>query len=156
MKNILKIYLSAVFAAGLMLFTACEKDTLDPLDGKYPAPENYTLSTLLSQNVVKGVTTRSFTLELGSSDQSLSVEFVGSRLNYFLAPGNYTIANQSVAKAGNYVAGYGSGGTYWNTEGKKLSVTDGTIAVQLDGDIYTISGTVMLEDRSIIKIAYTG
>jgi hypothetical protein len=142
--------------AGLMLFAACEKEAIDPLDGKYPAPETCTLSGLVSQDMQKGASTRTFTLELGNSNQYLTVDFVGSRLSYFLAPGNYTIADQSVAKAGNYVAGYGDGGTYWVTAGAKLKLIDGTISVTLNGDAYTISGIVMLEDRTIIKIAYTG
>ena len=155
MKKI-KIYLSAALTAGLMLFTACEKDAIDPLSGAYPAPESYTLATLLSQDAVKGATTRIFTLELGSSSQYLSIDFAGNRLNYLLSPGSYTIADQSVAKAGNYIAGYDNGGTYWVNGSSRLKLTDGAIAVQLDGDTYTISGTVMLEDNTIIKVYYTG
>jgi hypothetical protein len=156
MKNILKIYMSAVMIAGLLLFTACEQDAIEPLTGKYPVPGNYTLATLLSQDAVKSATTRIFTLELGSSSQHLSVEFAGNRLNHLLPAGNYTIADQSVAKAGNYIAGHDNGGTYWVNGNSRLKLTDGTIVVQVTGDTYTISGTVMLEDRSIIKIAYTG
>jgi hypothetical protein len=156
MKYRTKLYFGAVLAAGLMLFTACEQDAIDPLSGKYPAPENYALSTVLTQEVVKGATTRTFTLELGNSNQYLSIDFVGSRLNYVLVSGTYTIADQSVAKAGNYIAGYGDGGTYWVTNGSKLKVVDGSISVTLDGDTYAISGTVQLEDRSMIKIAFTG
>ena len=155
MKKI-KLYFSAVLTAGLMLFTACEKDAIDPLEGKYPVPENYALAGLVSQNAEKGATIRIFTLELGSSSQYLSVEFAGNRLNHLLPAGNYTIADQSVARAGNYIAGHDNGGTYWVTGSSRLKLTDGTIAVQVTGDTYTISGTVMLEDRSIIKIAYTG
>jgi hypothetical protein len=152
MKNTLKYLL--LFAL-VSVFTACEKDPIDSLSGEYPAPENYTLN-LLSQDVQKGATTRTFTLELGNSSQYLAVEFVGSRLNYFLAPGNYTVAEQAAARVGNYVAGYGNGGTYWVTGSSKLKLTDGTIAVKLEGGVYTITGTVMLEDHSIIKIIFTG
>jgi hypothetical protein len=141
---------------GLMLFTACENDAIEPLSGEYPVPESYTLETVLTQNVVKGATTRTFTLELGNANQHLSIEFVGNRLNYSLTPGNYTIAKQSEAKSGNYVAGYDEGGTYWVAGDNKLKLTDGTIFVQLEGDIYTINGTVMLEDQSIIKMVYSG
>jgi hypothetical protein len=155
MKKI-KLYFSAVITAGLMLFTACEQEAIDPLTGKYPVPENYALSSLLSQDVVKGATIRTFTLEFGDTGQRLSVEFVGSRLSYFLPPNAYTIANRADAKAGNYVAGDAEGGTYWVASGSKLKLTDGTIFVTLNGDTYTISGTVMLENESIIKFAFTG
>jgi hypothetical protein len=155
MKHILKIYLSAIITAGLLLFAACEKDAIDPLAGKYPVPENYTLQ-LSSQSAQKLEATRVFTLGLTSNDASLSVEFVGSRLDYFLTPGSYTVAARVAAKAGNYVAGYGTGGTIWKKGSSSLNVIDGTIAVKREGDTYTISGTVMLEDNTIIKVAYTG
>jgi hypothetical protein len=148
--------LAAAITTGLILLTACENDAIDPLSGKYPEPATYPLSAVLSQNVVKGATIRTFTLELGTGSQYLSIEFTGNRLNYFLAPGNYTIANRSDAKAGNYIAGDADGGTWWVTSGTKLRLTDGTIFVELDGEAYTIRGVVMLEDRSIIRLAYTG
>jgi hypothetical protein len=106
--------------------------------------------------MAKEATTRIFTLKLGSATEYLTVEFVGPRLNYFLPAGNYTIAARNVAKAGNYIAGDANGGTYWTAGSAPRSPIDGTIAVKADGDAYSISGTVMLEDRSIIKIAFTG
>jgi hypothetical protein len=156
MQHTIKSYLSAVITAGCLLFTACENDAIDPLSGKYPEPETYSLNAVLSQNAVKGATTRTFTLELGAGSQYLSIEFTGARLNYFLAPGNYTIANRSEAKAGNYVAGDAEGGTYWISSGTKLRLTDGTIFVELAGETYTIRGVVALEDKSMIRIVYTG
>jgi hypothetical protein len=152
MKNNLKYLL--LFAV-MSIFAACEKEAIDPLSGKYPVPENYTLQ-LSSQDMQKLETTRVFTLELTSNDATLSVAFVGSRLNYFLTPGNYTIANQAAAKAGNYVAGYGTGGTVWKKGSASLNVIDGTLAVKLEGDSYAISGTLLLEDRSMVKINYAG
>ena len=112
MKKI-KLYLSAVITAGLMLFTACEKDAVDPLSGKYPAPENYALATLLSQDAEKGATIRIFTLELGSSSQYLSVEFAGNRLNHLLPAGNYTIADQSFALSNKSAGDNEAGVRFW-------------------------------------------
>jgi hypothetical protein len=152
MKHVIKLYFSTVILAGLMLFNACEEDVIDPLSGIYPVPTDCALNDLLSQNAVKGATTRTFTLDLGSSSQHLVVDFVSSRTSYFLIPGVYTIAAEATAKAGNYVAGQ----TRWVTPEASLPLTDGSIFVKLDGDTYTINGTVMLEDRSIIKIAFTG
>ncbi|MDR0694692.1 MAG: hypothetical protein LBF81_05285, partial [Prevotellaceae bacterium] len=101
----MKLYLSTAIMAGLMLFTACEEEAIDPLSGKYPAPESYTLSGLVSQDMAKEATTRIFTLKFGSLNEFLNVQFVGPRLSYFLPAGNYTIAARSVARAGNYIAG---------------------------------------------------
>ncbi|MDR2809937.1 MAG: hypothetical protein LBB84_05185 [Tannerellaceae bacterium] len=156
MQYRIKSCLSALITAGWILFTACENHVIDPLSGKYPEPEAHQLNAILSQDVEKGATTRSFSLEIGDNNSYLAIEFVGPRLNYFLAPGNYTIANRTEAKAGNYVAGDANGGTYWVTSGAKLKLIDGTIFVELTGETYTIRGTVMLEDRSMIRIAYTG
>jgi hypothetical protein len=166
MKTIFK-YFSYVMAVAIGLIACSEKDSDVPY--KFPVPENYMLQ-LLSQDVQKSATTRTFTLVLATngltsptsgSGQYLSVEFISNRLNYFLAPGNYTIAEQSVAKAGNYVIGYDNGGTYWvdvanGAETKKLKITDGTIIVKREGDVYTISSTVMLEDGVMIDINYAG
>jgi hypothetical protein len=149
MKNNLKYLLLFIVISA---FTACEEDALDPLSGTYSAPVDYTLDAVIAQNAVKGATTRTFTLELGSNSQYLSVDFVSSRTSYFLVPGAYTIAAQATAKSGNYVAGQ----TRWVTSGASLPLTDGTIVVALEGDAYTISGTVILEDQSIIRIAFSG
>ncbi|MDR1171558.1 MAG: hypothetical protein LBL24_03795 [Bacteroidales bacterium] len=157
MQHTIKSCFNAVITAGwILLFTSCENNTIDPLNGKYPEPENYSLNTVLSQTSEKGAATRTFTLELGDGSRYLSVEFTGNRLNYFLAPGNYTIANRDAAKAGNYVAGDATGGTWWVASDARLKLIDGTIFVELAGETYTIRGTVMLEDGSMIQIAYTG
>ncbi|MDR1198305.1 MAG: hypothetical protein LBK94_04735 [Prevotellaceae bacterium] len=149
MKNNLKYLLLLTV---MCVFTACEKDALDPLSGTYPAPVDYTLDAVIAQNAVKGANTRTFTLELGSSSRYLAVDFVVNRLNYFLTPGTYTIAAEAAARTGNYVAGQ----TRWVNNGASLPLIDGSIFVKLEGDVYTITGTVMLEDRSIIRIAFTG
>lgn len=158
MKHSIISCFKAAIAAGwiLVALAACENNAIDPLSGKYPEPEYCPLKALLSQNAVKGESARTFTLELGEAGQSLSIECIGSRTTYFLAPGTYTPAGRNEAKAGNYVTGDAEGGSWWTTPDARRKLAGGTIFVELNGETYTIRGVVMLEDRTIIRIAYTG
>ncbi|MDR3286262.1 MAG: hypothetical protein LBT27_02310 [Prevotellaceae bacterium] len=170
MKHILKLFAGTIVIAVICTFTACENDAIDHMSGKYPVPEDYALSNLLLQNVQKNESSRTVTLIVSTSGLTapnagtgsyLTIEFLSPRLNHFLRDGSYTIANQSTARVGNYVEGYNGGGTYWvdvanGAESKKLKVTDGTLSVGKNDDNYTIRGTVLLEDNSMVKINYTG
>jgi hypothetical protein len=148
--------LKATAATAWILLAACENNAIDPLSGKYPEPENHALEAVLSLQTGKGESLRTFRLELGGAGQSLSIEFIGNRMNYFLAPGAYTPAGRNEAKAGNYVSGDAEGGTWWTTPDARRKLVDGTVFVELDGETYTIRGVVALEDRSMIRISYTG
>ncbi|MDR2653652.1 MAG: hypothetical protein LBC68_15345 [Prevotellaceae bacterium] len=168
MKHIFKIFTIAIAAA--FMFTSCAEDAIDQLSGKYPLPDDYALSNLLSQDVQKNANTRTITLAVGSSGLSatdngtgsyLHVEFLVRRIDYFLSGGAYTIASDTVAKAGNYIMGNDNIGSYWaevagGAEVKRLKIKDGTVYVSQNGDNYTIRGTIMLEDRSMVKINYSG
>jgi hypothetical protein len=148
MKNIIK-YLTfvAIFAA----FSACNEDPIDGLTGKYPAPTDYTLTTLASQNVVKqdgGI--RKITLQFTSADAALNVDFVVNA--HFLKENGYTLAPATDAKNGNYTAA-----TFTKTGAGAQSVTAGVIHVKLLGESdYTVSGTLQLADKSFVKIAFAG
>jgi hypothetical protein len=168
MKKILKLCTMTIAVA--FMFTSCAEDTIDPLSGKYPAPDDYALNNLLYQDIQKNESTRTVTLAIGSNGLStinnstgnyLYVEFLIPRLDYFLGGAAYTIAHASVAKAGNYIQGGDNVGSYWvevagGAEVKRLQVKDGTLYVTKNADDYTIKGTIMLEDGSMVKIAYTG
>ena len=158
MKHSIISCFKAAIAAGwiLVALAACENNAIDPLSGKYPEPEYCPLKALLSQNAVKGESARTFTLELGEAGQSLSIECIGSRMTYFLAPGTYTPAGRNEAKAGNYVTGDAEGGSWWTTPDARRKLADGTLFVALNGETYTIRGVVMLDDGSMIRITYTG
>ena len=145
------LYLSMVILTGLMLFTSCKKDVPEQ-PPENPEPTEYTFIDCELKEVVEGATTRTITLKLGSSSQYLAVDFISSLDNNFLAPGVYTIAEQENAKAGNYVAGK----TRWVGYLATLPLIDGNILVELDNDVYNITGTVTLEDRSIITFIFTG
>lgn len=116
----------------------------------------------------KNTASRTVTLAIGSSGLSatnsgtgnyLYLEFLIPRLNYFLDGGYYTVANNTEAKAGNYIEGNENIGSHWvevagGVEVKRLQIKEGTLFVTKNDDNYTISGTVMLEDGSMIKIIY--
>jgi hypothetical protein len=148
------------------MFTSCAEDPIDPLSGKYPVPDDYALNNLLYQDIQKNASTRTVTLAVGSNGLSavdngtgnyLYVEFLVAPLEYFLVGAAYTIAGATEAKAGNYI----EGSSYWvevagGAEVKKLKVKDGTLYVTKNADDYTIKGTILLEDGSMVKISYEG
>ncbi|MDR1348695.1 MAG: hypothetical protein LBJ63_09800 [Prevotellaceae bacterium] len=168
MKHIFKIFTITIAAA--FMFTSCADDAIDQLSGKYPLPDDYALSNLLLQDVQKNATTRTITLAVGSSGLSatdngtgnyLYLEFLVARTSYLLGGGAYTIASDTVAKAGNYIMGNDNIGSYWaevagGAEVKRLKVKDGTVFVTQNGDNYTIRGTIMLEDGSMVTVNYSG
>ncbi|MDR0619798.1 MAG: hypothetical protein LBG17_07880 [Bacteroidales bacterium] len=185
MKHIMKTYFGAAITAGIMLFTACEKSPIDDMTGKYPPPTDYALTKLFAQQVQKLEGKRIFTLKIATdgvnaayNEQTfsytytgtgnyISIDFVGK--GYFLEAGAYNIASNEIAKAGNYIAGYDAemfGQTFknWGTcffnivDGAEtgVKVTDGTLSVTKDGDNYTISGVLALEDGKFIRVNYSG
>jgi hypothetical protein len=164
MKNSFNIIL---FLAVISLFSACEENAIDDLAGTYPPPAPYTLGKVLLQNVQKNERSRTITLQLATDGLTtpnagagnyLAIDFVGNRLNSFLAPGVYTpAANSSAPSIGNYITG---DNTCWYTVANgavssKLKVTNGTFFVTRTNDSrYTISGTLLLEDKSMVKVSY--
>jgi hypothetical protein len=168
MKNIFKIFTITIAAA--LMFTSCAEDAIDQLSGKYPLPNDYALSNLLLQDIQKNANTRTITLAIGSNGLSatdngtgnyLYLEFLVARTSYLLDGGTYTVAHDTVAKAGNYIMGNDTIGSYWaevagGAEVKRLKVKDGTVYVSKSDDNYTISGTLFLEDRSMITVNYAG
>ena len=176
MKNISKYIM--YFVAAVFVFTACEKDIIEPLSGKYPVPEEYPLTKLIAQKAVKEEGRRLFTLQLATgnlsatynestdsytysgSGQFLSVVFVGN--DYYLKEGNYTFAPNSAPRVGSYIAGYDNagGGTCFfdvnNGAATGRMVSDGTISVTQDGDYYTIGGMLALSDQSIVTVNFAG
>ncbi|MDR0961645.1 MAG: hypothetical protein LBM62_03675, partial [Mediterranea sp.] len=147
MRSIIKTLAGIVTAVFLM--TGCESDYIDALDGRYPAPEEYTLTSLVSHDVVKqGGGKRIITVKLsGDASAQLSVDFVTNAYN--LLPAGYTIATADKAANGNYI---GATSTF---NGK--AVTAGIINVTLTGEShYTIGGTLQLADDTFVRISYEG
>jgi hypothetical protein len=104
---------------------------------------------------------RIFKLKLASDGPAgsfIALELVGR--NYFLEAGSYTAAEAGSEKPGNYVAGHGAGeGTYWSNpdgSGASFRVVDGSLSVTKDGSYYTITGALLLENRLMTQISYSG
>ncbi|KAA6300316.1 MAG: hypothetical protein EZS26_003542 [Candidatus Ordinivivax streblomastigis] len=166
MKN---IFNTILFLAVISFFSACEENAIDDLAGTYPSPTPYTLGKVLLQNVQKNEKSRTITLQLATDGLTtpnagtgnyLAIDFVGDRLNSFLVPGVYTAAaNPSAPSIGNYIMG---DNTCWYTidngaVSSKFKVTDGTFFVTRTNDShYTISGTLLLEDKFMVKVSYEG
>ncbi|MCE5332457.1 MAG: hypothetical protein LLF95_10030 [Bacteroidales bacterium] len=181
MKNILKVIFFAVIAS----FTSCNESSLDDLTGKYPPPTDYAFTNLFAQQVQKLKGKRIFTLKIATnsvaatfneqtgsytytgSGNYISIDFVGK--TYFLETGAYTIAANETAKAGNYIAGYDTemfGVQFTNrgtcffdvTNGTETGakVTAGTLNVTKNGDNYTISGVLAMNNGKFIRINYSG
>ncbi|MDR1593078.1 MAG: hypothetical protein LBS43_01175 [Prevotellaceae bacterium] len=168
MKKIFKLLTMSIAAA--FMFTSCAEDAIDDLSGKYPLPDDYALSNLLAKDVQKNTATRTVTIAIGTSGLSaidngtgnyLYLKLLIKRTEYFLGGGAYTVAYDTEAKAGNYIQGKDNVGSYWvdvagGAEVKRLGIYEGTLYVTQNGDNYTIRGTVLLEDRSMVSINYTG
>jgi hypothetical protein len=172
----------AYIFAMVLLLVSCDESAIDPLTGKYPAPETYALTNLFSQTVQKqDKGTRIFTLKMttdgvtasynasnllytySGSGKYLSVEFVSK--DYYLAEGSYTIAINNSAKAGNFIAGYDGDnaknlGTCFfdinNGTETGLKVESGSILVTKSDNNYTISGTLTLSDLTVIRVSFVG
>ena len=175
MKNIIKYFI--YFIAVISVSTACNEDVLEPLTGKYPPPEKYSLTKLIAQKSVKEEGRRIFTLKVATGNvgasynesantytytgtgQFLSVDFVGN--DYYLKEGNYTLAPSNTPRVGSYIAGHDAnlGTCFFNVENgtaSGLKVTDGTISVTKTGDLYTIGGMLALSDQSIVSVNFSG
>lgn len=178
MKKIVQSF--AYIIALLLLFAACEESAIDPLTGKYPAPTEYTLSSLLGQSMVKQKNgSRIFTVMMGTdgvtsnydeASQSysfsgdghfISINLIGKQ--YFLDQGTYGVATNDKAKAGNYIAGSDNSGTQFFTVSgsttSPLGIIGGNIWVEMsptDSSFYEISGTLTLSDESLIRIDFQG
>jgi hypothetical protein len=182
MKSIIKVFLAIAITT---CFFACQEQYLDDLTGKYPPPTDHALTKLLAQQAQKVGANRIFTLKIATdgvtasfNEQTFSYAYTGSGnyisidlvgKNYFLESGVYSIAPNESAKAGNYIAGYdtemwGQTFTKWGTcffdinngaeSGAK--VTDGALQVVKNGNNYTLSGVLALDNGNFIRINFAG
>ena len=138
-KNILLI---CCMALGL---TACYKSALDPLKGIFPAP-TVVEATQASATAAKVDGQRLFTLELSDGANALHATLVGDA--YYLTPNAYTEAVADAAKKGNFILGQTT------VNGKQ--VASGTITVTQDGENYTVSAVLFLEDGTPYKVTWAG
>ena len=143
MNKMKLLYKVLAAAAGILALSSCVEDAIAPLEGKYEKPAAYELNTLVSQSVEKGEKTRTFTVEVGDNNNTLSMKLVGDK--YFLADGSYTPSPADQAKKNMYIVG--NGGTTFNN----IPVESGSIKIVQGEGSYDFSGILWLADETIIN-----
>ena len=143
MNKMKLLYKVLAAAAGILALSSCVEDAIAPLEGKYEKPAAYELNTLVSQSVEKGEKTRTFTVEVGDNNNTLSMKLVGDK--YFLADGSYTPSPADQAKKNMYIVG--NGGTTFNN----IPVESGSIKIAQGEGSYDFSGILWLADETIIN-----
>ena len=136
-----------IFLIGLLLLglTSCYKSVLDPLKGIYPAPTVLEM-TQVSSAADKVDGQRLFTLDLSDGSNTFHATLVGDA--YYLTSNAYTEAAAGAARKGNFILGQTS------VNGKQ--VASGTITVTQDGENYTLSAVLFLDDGSPYKVKWAG
>ena len=166
MKKTIKSFLVA--AAALFAFTACtEEPALDDLGGKYPAPDNYTMNTLLFEERVQGESVHNFNLIVATEGLTLEGETYsgnGAALSLKLLDNKSTLTTQSYtaaaadkAKKGNYLIGEGGSQLLVVENGTVTpkNIVSGEVIVTLFQEQYNLYGTLWLADESIAKFDAT-
>jgi len=139
-KNILFL---AIIALGLI---SCAQETLDPLEGIFPAPTEATLTTLQNSEAYKVDGVRYFVLDLTDGTNTLHATLIGK--DYYLTANTYTVADESSAKNGNYI--------YGKTTVNGTNASDGSIIITQDGDAYTVDALLFTEDNKVYKLKWSG
>ncbi|MBR5075750.1 MAG: hypothetical protein IKX28_01905 [Bacteroidales bacterium] len=136
-----------IFLIGLLLLglTSCYKSVLDPLKGIFPAPTVLEM-TQISSDAAKVDGQRLFTLDLSDGSNTFHATLVGDA--YYLTSNAYTEAVAGAARKGNFILGQTS------VNGKQ--VASGTITVTQDGENYTLSAVLFLDDGAPYKVKWTG
>ena len=158
----MKMNIKSLFATLLAAVTlsACTEPAIDDLEGKYPAPEELSL-TLLSQERVKGDKVNTFHITLASegvtlngetlagSGQALDLKFFGS--SYALDATTFTPTESEAAK--KYLVG-ANGSAYYKVENGTATATQiesGSITVTKTENDYVLYGSLWLVGGNIVK-----
>lgn len=172
MRNIFKSVILATIAG--LFISSCSDDAVSGLSGKYPAPEEYKFTSLISQQTEKEESKRIYTVEIATggvtgangiysgNGEVLKMQFVGD--TYYLPGASYTAAPEASAKKGNYILGYGtnSGSVFYKVADKSSTIatphliTKGVLMVTKESDEYTFFGSLWLDNGETIKVVFTG
>lgn len=143
MKNTSKILSIALAAFGLF---ACTKPSIEPLEGKYPAPVDVSLTSLDKVDIQKYDGFRTIELTLSGQGNTLVVQMVSA--TYDLKPTTYTPAPSSSSKSGNYNSDYSS------FNGRAIEL--GSIVVSCEGTSYKLSGVLQMNEKERYRVAWEG
>lgn len=135
----------------LIAMASCSESAIDDLQGLYKAPEDCNFTSANSTGIDKtnnGL--RIFDVKFTSSGGDvLNMKFVGD--SYFLPAAAFTPANAGEIKKGTYLVGTG-GSSFTSNGSATSSITRGQVIVSKEGDEYSLSGTVWLEDGNVIRL----
>lgn len=135
----------------MSMLTACDNDIVDGLDGRFTPPVEVALSQVTDAGVDECDGYNLFHVEMRGEDGStLRTVFVGNK--YYLAPGDYAPRNDEAPVAGSYRLDQ----TTLTLADGDHSITDGTITVTRDGDNYTFTGVLWLDNGTVAKFQSQG
>ena len=146
----MKLYKFLVGAVTAVMLCSCNEKAIDDLQGLYQAPEDLTFVSATDNGVEKvGKMTKLFNVAFATANGDvLNMQFVGD--TYYLQTGSYIPANAATATKGNDVVEKCSyvrkGG------GLAIGLTRGILNVEKDNDNYSVSGSLWLQDGSIIRV----
>ena len=144
-----KLFIFALTAVLGLALVSCEDSKLDPLSGNFlPAPSVVNLTKVDNSEAYKDIEGRRiFVLDLSDSGSNkLHAVLVGNK--YYLSSNTYSDAPDATAKNGNFIAG--------QTTMNGKAVRQGTITVRENGENYSISAVLFLEDGSPYKAEWVG
>ena len=133
---------------GLAL-VSCENSKLDPLSGDFlPAPSVVNFTKVDNSEAYKDIEGRRiFIIDLSdNASNKLHAVLVGNK--YYLTSNTYSEAPEATAKNGNFITGLTT------LNGK--TVRQGIITVRENGENYSISAVLFLEDGSPYKAEWVG
>lgn len=152
MKKIFQLLLSA---GTVLLMMSCNSDAIDDLTGKYPLPDDVTLTAVASQSstVKADGSARYFNVELtGDNNAKFDAQFCCSN-TWYLEARTYTYSDLSGAIIGNFV----SDNTSYSSASSSSTIVDGNIAVtRADNNAYTFYGVLLMADQSVVRVHFSG
>jgi len=133
-------------AIAALTLVSCAKETIDPLEGIFPAPVEATLNSLQNSEAYKVDGTRYFVLDLTDGSTTLHATLIGKE--YYLTANTYTMSDEASAKNGNFV--------YGKTTVNGANATSGSIIVTQDASAYTVDALLFTEDNKAYKLYWEG
>lgn len=146
--------INVVFALLLaVILGACTNSGLDDLEGRYTPPTALTDATVTGKaattsDMVPGFNIFNVTIENGQT--KLYLDLLGS--NYFLEPGSYSAATAQEATGARFLIEM----SYLDNNGQQQKIKSGTVMVERNGDDYSFSGVLWMEDGTALKIQASG
>lgn len=134
--------------AGAM--TSCTEDAVDDLSGSLQAPEIIENPTLINDGVDEIGNLNCFNLIVKDGTNTLHLAMTGDR--YYLDSDYFTLASSDNIQKNKILVF----STFVERGNEQVHPTAGSVSVTRNGDSYTLSGVLWLEDQSILKFDVSG